>query len=99
MVTYIHTADPKFLSPSGKRVGEILEANFSQIVRAPGFEMYGGGPIRGWTAVVGFNGKGDGFGEAPTLLQGLSAREEFFLRRTRSGQKQEAEQVRHGSAT
>ena len=57
MVTYIHTSDPKFLSPSGKRVGEILEVAFSQIVRAPGFEMYGGGPIRGWAAVVGFNGK------------------------------------------
>jgi hypothetical protein len=57
VVTYIHTSDPKFLSPSGKRVGDFLEVNFTQIVRAPGFEMYGGGPIRGWTAVVGFNGK------------------------------------------
>lgn len=57
VVTYIHTTDPKFLSPSGKRVGDFLEVNFSQIVRAPGFEMYGGRSIRGWTAVIGFNGK------------------------------------------
>lgn len=57
VVTYVHTTDPGFLSPSGKRVGDLLEVSYPQIVKAPGFEIYAGGPVGGWTAVIGFDGK------------------------------------------
>lgn len=57
VVTNIYTSDTKFISPSGDRVGDLLEVSFSQVVPAPGFEIYAGGAVGGWTAVVGFAGK------------------------------------------
>ena len=57
IVTYIHTTDPKFVSPAGNRVGDLIEVDYRQVVRAPGFEVYAGPQSGGWTTVVGFNGK------------------------------------------
>ena len=57
VVTYMHTADPNFRSPSAQRVGDVVEVRYSEIVKAPGFEIYAGNPVNGWTTVVGFNGK------------------------------------------
>ena len=57
VVTYMHTADPKFRSPSGQRIGDVVEVRFDQTIKAPGFEIYAGAVSGGWTAVVGFNGK------------------------------------------
>lgn len=57
VVTYIHTSDPKFVSPAGHRVGDLIDLDYRQAVRAPGFEVYAGPPVDGWTTVVGFNGK------------------------------------------
>ena len=57
LVTYMHTADPKFRSPSGQRIGDVVEARYTETVRAPGFEIYVGTAVGGWTTVVGFNGR------------------------------------------
>lgn len=57
VVTYVHTDDPRFVSPNGLRVGDVATvANVSEIVVAPGFEIYA---TRGneWAPVVGFNGE------------------------------------------
>jgi hypothetical protein len=57
IVTYLHTSDPKFVSPAGHRVGDLIQVDHGRIVRAPGFEIYADQPVDGWTTVVGFNGK------------------------------------------
>src|SRR5262245_8088949 len=57
VVTYLHTTDPKFVSPDGKRVGDSMEIDYLKVVPAPGFEIYAGDPVGQWTAVVGFSGE------------------------------------------
>jgi hypothetical protein len=56
-MTHIHTIDPRFVSTAGNRVGDFIQVERDRILSAPGFEIYAGGPVGRWTAVVGFNGK------------------------------------------
>ena len=57
IVTYIHTKDTKFVSPTRKRVGDSIEVSYAQLVPSPGFEIYAGKRVGIWSTVVGFNGK------------------------------------------
>lgn len=49
-VTYIHTSDPAFRSPSGFRVGDSIDVDFAEVRKAPGFEVYAGVKKRGLDA-------------------------------------------------
>lgn len=56
-VTYLCTTDEDFVSPAGRRVGDVVEVEFADLQATPGFEIYAGSQTGDWSALVGFGGE------------------------------------------